>query len=160
MILFKQIPLNIVDNQVKKLKDQNAKVMQHLEKRLPLDLKVVEELKTELSGIVSQSKELTGVLEKISKSGDYYYLQLLHEDNEILNLPWSMAVDVVSNQSLGNIQQLCLSKCLPGFAKEAATTVQPQIAPPLKILIMISSPEDSDYKGRQASGGNRRRRTF
>jgi hypothetical protein len=68
---------------------------------------------------------------------------MLHPDNEILNLPWTMAVDSISNQQIGAIQRLYLTKGLPGCTEVREALKTP---PPLKILIMISSPEDAGWR--------------
>ena len=146
-MIYQQITLTLAEEQVQRIKSLNAKILQHLEDDFALHLAILEKLKTELSGIVKEMPEFIEVLEKINSSGDYYDIQLLHEDNEILNLPWHMATGPVSEKQLGNIQQLLISNGLPDYFKVDHET-QSQLAPPLKILIMISSPEDADYKNR------------
>ncbi len=71
----------------------------------------------------------------------------MHHDNEILNLPWSMAVENKSNKQLGNIERLYLTKSIPGCF-EGKDLDFPKASAPLKILIMISSPEDMEWKHR------------
>ena len=146
-MLNKQIHPDISKQQIEQLKSHNAKIFNYLEKNLPLERSILKELEAELTGIINANAEFCEVLKNIKNSGDYYHVQLLHPDNEILNLPWTLAVDNISKQPLGDIQQLLLSKCPPEFLK-AEKIQPPQIAPPLKILIMISSPEDSDTEER------------
>jgi hypothetical protein len=124
------------------------KIFQHLEKSLPLKMAMLQALKDELSGIVNKTSEWQKVLTKIHDSGDYYCIHLLHPDNEILNLPWSMTVDAVSGQPLGSIRQLYLTKSIPRHFKEESKDFT-KAAPPLKILIMVSLPEDPDDQVKQ-----------
>ena len=146
-MIYRQIQITLSEEKVQRIKSLNEKVLRHLEDNFSLRLSILADLKAELSGIVKEMPEFIDVLERINRSGDYYDLQLFHGDNEMLNLPWNMATDPVSGRQLGNIQQLLISKGLPDYFK-ADKNRQSQLAPPLKILIMISSPEDADYKGR------------
>ena len=143
-MIWKSVTLDLSTDQVANLKAQNAKVIKHLEDGFPLQLKVLEALKTELTKIANTTPPLVKILEE-TKRGDHYAVQLLHSDNEILNLPWSLAVDNISGQALGAVNQLTLVKCLSGYVSRKKL---PAYAPPLKILFMISSPEDADWKSR------------
>ncbi|MDY6933813.1 MAG: tetratricopeptide repeat protein [Spirochaetota bacterium] len=147
-MIYKQINPDIKNKQTEELKEENAKIIKHLEQGFPLRADVLENMKAILSNIINSTREFTDVLKKINNSGDYFVIQLLHHDNEILNLPWIMAIDKISSQPLGNIQQLILTKCLPDFVEDVKKPKPAELAPPLKILIMISSPEVVDYKGR------------
>ncbi len=146
-MIFREIALDIADEQIRNLKELNSKIVKFLEDRFSLKIKIIDELRQELTKVIEEQKELIEILEKVNKSGDYYDVLLTHADNEILNLPWRMAEDPVSGKSLGSIQQLLLSKCPADYFRKAGDESEP-LAPPLKILIMISSPEDSDYKSR------------
>ncbi|MGD2091895.1 MAG: tetratricopeptide repeat protein [Candidatus Aminicenantes bacterium] len=143
MIKHEILNLELTNKQIKSLKAHNQKIFQHLEKGLPLKMAVLQALKDDLSGIVNKNPDWKRVLENIRDSGDYYCIHLLHPDNEILNLSWSMAVDDVSGQPLGSIRQLYFTKSIPRhFKKESKDFTK--AAPPLKILIMVSLPEDPD----------------
>nr|NIM82362.1 tetratricopeptide repeat protein [Candidatus Aminicenantes bacterium] len=135
------------EERVEALKDYNRKVMRHLEKGMPLRVSVLKELKDALSAVVQDSMEWAEVLRGIRDSGEYYCVHLLHPDNEILNLPWSMAVDKISGQALGSIRQLYLTKSIPDHYKETVFDFT-AAAPPLKVLIMISMPEDIEEEQR------------
>jgi tetratricopeptide (TPR) repeat protein len=149
---WKTIQLDLSDGQITTLKAQNARLLEHLEKGLPLEFKVLEDLNAQLSKIVNSNSDFIEVLEKINNSGEYCAVQLMHNDNEILNLPWSAAIDKFSGKALGIIRQLFLAKSLPRHSEaryEANDEANGPKAPlPLKILIMISSPEDTDHKSR------------
>ncbi len=146
-MIFKQIPLRIPDGQTKKLIALNEKILKHLEEEHSVRVSVLNDLEVELSRVLQTQSSLIKILEKIKSSGDYFDILLSHQNNKILNLPWTLAKDPISGESLGNIQQLLLSKCPPDFFRENKD-VLPSLAPPLKILIMISSPEDADHKNR------------
>ncbi len=146
-MIFKQIPLRISDGQTKKLIALNEKILKHLEEGHGVRVSVLNDLEVELSKVLQTQSSLIKILEKIKSSGDYFDILLSHQNNKILNLPWTLAKDPISGESLGNIQQLLLSKCPPKSFKKSKD-VLPPLAPPLKILIMISSPEDADHKNR------------
>ncbi|MCK6622328.1 MAG: tetratricopeptide repeat protein [Calditrichia bacterium] len=146
-MIWTSIHLDLTEAQLASLKAHNAKVLRHLEEGRPLGIKVLEDLKNALSGIVQQSREFSAALKDIARSGSHTALQLLHSDNEILNLPWILAEDE-NGQALGGIPQLYLVKSLPEFAGERAEALFTRAAPPLKVLIMISSPEDADSQSR------------
>ncbi|MCH9006568.1 CHAT domain-containing protein, partial [candidate division KSB1 bacterium] len=146
-MIWKSIQLQLSKSQISSLKAHNAKIIEHLEERQPLSSKVLDALRAELTTIVNGNADFTEVLTKINSSGEHYVVRLVHEDNEILNLPWTLAEDAAFEQPLAALQQLSLCKCPPNYLKSddqrmAAT------APPLKILLMISSPEDSDWQHR------------
>jgi tetratricopeptide (TPR) repeat protein/GTPase SAR1 family protein len=145
MIKHEILKLELSGKQVKSLKGHYQKVIQHLEKGLPLKMNVLEALKEDLTGIVNKHRGWQTLLKKIHDSGDYYCIHLLHPDNEILNLPWSMAVDNESGQPLGGINRLYLTKSIPGCFDEKSKDLT-LAAAPLKILIMVSSPEDPEER--------------
>lgn len=77
-----------------------------------------------------------------SAQGDrtnWHHLHVTHRDKELLNLPWQMAVDVEQYPAV------YLSKGLPQAVIAENYELQPG---PLKVLIMISSPEDSAIESR------------
>ncbi len=151
MLTHEILNLRLTKSQAKTLKAQNLKVLQHLEhleQRLPLKMAVLKDLQDALSGVVEKNPDWQRVLKSIHDSGDHYCVHLLHPDNEILNLPWSMAVDPVSRQPLGSIRRLYLTKSIPQYFNREANDF-PKAPPPLKILIMVSSPEDPGNRAGQ-----------
>lgn len=145
-ITSQQIELTLNDKQRQRLLECHGKIIHHLESRIPAKHEDIADLQKELSSVVEQMPEVIEVLTKMNRlPGQHTHLRLVHEDNEILNLPWTMARDPSSEKLLGHIEELYLSKCLPGSFKEQQ---QELLAPPLKILVMISSPEDTKHTSR------------
>ncbi|MFQ5589286.1 MAG: CHAT domain-containing protein, partial [Nitrospiria bacterium] len=144
---WKQVHLELSDGQIAALEAHNAKLFKHLEENEPLRVRILDDLKAELSKIVNSTPGFVDVLQQISHSGDHVALQVLNKNNEILNLPWSMAVDDRSGQALGQLRQLNLIKSLPEYLHPVARPTE-TAAPPLKILVMISSPENADHTTR------------
>jgi hypothetical protein len=147
MIIHKKLDIQLGEAQIKQLKSHYRQVIRHLEEGFPLKMKVLEELKNALSAIVNESPQWQEVLKALYDIDNHYCIRLVHHDNEILNLPWSMAVDNKSHKQLGNIERLYLTKSIPGGFEEKFTDFLKAPAP-LKILVMISSPEDSEWKHR------------
>ncbi len=146
-MIYETLNIEATEKKEKELKKHYREVIRHLEEGFPLKPKVLETLKSRLSGIVNNSKDWRHVLQGIQNSEDDYCVRLMHRDNEILNLPWSMAVDSVTGFSLGQIEKLHLTKSILGcFEGKGGKFLK---APaPLKILVMISAPEDIDLKHR------------
>ena len=86
-MIFQQIPLSIPDEQIKKLKALNKKIIEHLEEGFGLHIKILDELKAELSRIVQDQPRFVKILKKIDTSGDYFDVLLSHHDNELLYSP-------------------------------------------------------------------------
>jgi tetratricopeptide (TPR) repeat protein len=147
MIIHKKLDIQLGEAQIKQLKSHYRQVIRHLEEGFPLKIKVLEVLKNGLSAIVNESSQWQEVLKALHDSDDQYCIRLVHQDNEILNLPWSMAVDNNSQKQPGNIERLYLTKSIPG-GFEGKGTDFPKAPAPLKILVMISSPEDTEWKNR------------
>ena len=143
-MIRKTIDLVISDKQIQTLKEQNKRVIDHLEQHARLNPQILEKLKDEMTDVINGNSEFSGLLRNLK--GDHHEIALMHRDNEILNLPWAMAVDAHSGSSLEAIQELYLVKAAPGRYEDRDYTQK--IAPPLKILVMISSPEDIDHKDR------------
>jgi hypothetical protein len=134
------IDLELTSQQIKNLKRHYSGVVKHMEQNLPLSAGVMDDLQKELTGIVNSLPEWKEMLNDIYRSGNYYRLLLRHHDNEILNLPWNMALDENSGKLLGNLQQLYLCKGIRDYFKEEMSFTT--TAAPLKVLVMISAPED------------------
>ena len=92
--------------QLKKLKDWNTQNRKQLENHLPVDRKLLGNVTDELGKIIQQTPHWMDVLQKIHNSGDHHMVQLVHEDNDFLNLPWGLAQDPISKQALGTIRTL------------------------------------------------------
>jgi len=139
-----KIHLELSDNTREALKSSFSRVVSFLEKGGSLNTRVLHDLEKDLSTVVAQHKHLISILKEIASSNQFYHVNLCHPDAEILNLPWGIAMDPISQRSLNQISQLFMSK-------NSRTTEPRIIAPtsgPLKILIMISSPKDLTIEGR------------
>ncbi|MBF0617596.1 MAG: CHAT domain-containing protein [Nitrospirae bacterium] len=75
-------------------------------------------------------------------------LRLIDDDNEIMNLPWPLAEESDTDTRLGDIETLHLLKTPITISDKNCANFTPHVAAPLKILIMISSPLDLNYKSR------------
>jgi len=147
-MIWKSIALDLSPAQVQALKAHNARIQQHLEKGMPLQLSVLDDLKKEMSQAIADNAAMNAILQQIEKSGDHIAVRLQHSDNEILNLPWTIAETKPGGARLGNISQLYLSKIAPEYASGKDHAPLQKAAPPLKILIMIAAPLDADYTNR------------
>jgi tetratricopeptide (TPR) repeat protein len=141
---FEKITLNLPAETEQDLKASFKKAVELLEEKARLSPKIFEELKEKLTQAIANNEPLNKVLSQINSSGDFYHANLFHPDTEILNLPWEIAIDPVSQQPLNEIDRLFISKnCLDTPRKE-----QNLKGGPLKVLVMISSPKDVHVKGR------------
>ncbi len=118
-------------------------VVQHLEQHEPLSIQVLEKLKVALTDVVTHSSEWQKILQQVHHSGDYFCLRLMHEDNLLLNLPWSMAVDPISGQALGTLHKLYMGKSVMDYYVDKEPD-HPLAPAPLKVLVMVSAPEDEE----------------
>ncbi|MCP5102378.1 MAG: tetratricopeptide repeat protein, partial [bacterium] len=150
MIVHKTLALELTETQTARLSGDYRDVVEHLENGSSLELKILENLKETLSRVIADSKEWRAILEEVHNSGDFYCLHLLHHDNHILNLPWSMAPDPVSGKPLGQLPQLYLTKGISTVSRgEAAPAAPAALVPaPLKVLVMIAAPMDARMKDR------------
>ena len=131
-------PLALSADEIKQLKQHYATLLRDLERGLPLQPRMMEELRSQMKDILHR---LPG-FEKIytQDQAKHHSIHLQHPDNEILNLPWRLAVE--------DREYLYLSK---GPATQGALpSFEPQKALPLKILVMVSAPEDLSKQGRLA----------
>jgi tetratricopeptide (TPR) repeat protein len=94
-----------------------------------------------LTRLVKKNKAWQELLRRLHDSGDRVCLHLLHTDNTILNLPWSIAIDDISGGPIGQIKRLVLARGVAGRYRDSAEETQ-KAAPPLKILIMTAAPEN------------------
>lgn len=138
----------VESEQLKNLKDWNTQNLRQLENHLPVDRKLLGNVTDELGKIIQRTPQWMDVLQQIHNTGDYHMVQLVHEDNDLLNLPWGLAQDPISSQALGTIRRLALTKCVKHLVSDEPGTPTDGLAPPLKILVMISSPEDAEYDKR------------
>ncbi|MEO5358684.1 MAG: hypothetical protein H7844_15495 [Nitrospirae bacterium YQR-1] len=145
---WRSVTLNILDEQRKILKELGLQFAGEIENRGTADKKILEPLKEELSYIINSNSEVKAIVKDALATGNHYTLRLIDFDSEILNLPWSMAEESETDTPLGSIESLHILKTPAAVIDKNLSDFTPHIAAPLKILIMISSPLDLDYKSR------------
>ena len=139
------IPLNIDAEEAAKLKKAYEPLRQHLENRLPLKQLDLDSLKELMKASLEKQTTLLEVLKKRAESGNHYAVQLQHPDQELLNLPWPMVADPLTNQPLGLQDRIYLSQHTRQENGKAYIADNPG---PLKILMMVASPVDTKYERR------------
>lgn len=94
-------------------------------------------LKQELKEMLHRQKGMQDLWKQVQQDPNgEFHLHITHKDKAILNLPWQIAVD---NSAVH------ITKGLPVAGSFNRYTPQ---AGPLRILVMIASPEDLDYSKR------------
>lgn len=142
---WRTIALDLCPSDLQALKEQHTRVILRLEEGLPLDPDVLHDLKTTLSVVINQNIDFQYVITEINRTAEDWTIQLVHKNPEILNLPWGIAVEQHSQLELAQIDHLYLAKSRPELLNPGSSSFEPRSAPPLKVLVMISSPEDSDF---------------
>jgi tetratricopeptide (TPR) repeat protein len=137
------IPLEIPEKKVLLLKNLYADIVRHIQEGRSLKSNVLDCLVKEMSSVIQDNKSIITLLENKEKSGVVISLQ--HSDNDILNLPWISASDS-SGKLIGDFESICLTKSIPGYY--VPQLLFQKVPPPLKILVIISSPEDLFFKNR------------
>lgn len=145
-MIFRKIRLDIPGKTIKSLKESFGRVVAFLEKGGTLNLRVLEELQEGLSAVIAGDGPIREVLEQAAKGSDFFHVNLCHQDAEVLNLPWGMALDPVSGRMLSEVPQVFISKNV--ITKEKEPALPGPAGGPLKILVMISSPKDVVQEGR------------
>jgi len=132
--------LVFTDYDLVKLKKSYHALMQQLETGKEIDKHSMDELTEAMRVILQSQKELQSFWQQVKTNpAKHHHLHLTHNDKELLNLPWQIAID---------------TKQYPGIyiskgptAISSGTDYHPQPGP-LRILVMISSPEDLNYNKR------------
>jgi tetratricopeptide (TPR) repeat protein len=132
------IQLTLNKDQKKRLLDYNEKIEERLEQGKILANISLQELINEMSNILSGHPEIAAAIEETEK-GNHILLNLQHKDNRIVNLPW-MKAKVDGGRELSSYEYLYLSKSPTG--KFDATNSTNRMPLPLKVLVVVSSPED------------------
>ncbi|HLC15940.1 MAG TPA: CHAT domain-containing protein, partial [Thermodesulfovibrionia bacterium] len=150
-MIYQKLPLNITTDEVVALKSKFQQAVDNINqngaKKVKPYLTIFDEsLQVELSSVLQKNTALHEVIKKVDNSGDFYHVNLTHSDPEILNMPWGIALDpTTENRRLMDIRRLFISKStFDKFIQKMPV----QTAGPLKILVMISMPENSPYSGR------------
>jgi tetratricopeptide (TPR) repeat protein len=132
MIPHKTLKLNLTESQIHKLTQLNEILSQKLEQIGTLRPEMLADLTIEIKRILEAQTEFQNIAAKIQNKQTR--LHLTHDNPNILNLPWRLATQ--------NLENLYLTK---GKNIERDLPILKADNPPLKILVMISSPENSDY---------------
>lgn len=125
------LPLRLSEEEEKQLLRQYNAFVHQLENGKPLEPKLLIELRTAMRAALEAQP---GFPEWLADAQlNHHLLHLTHSGNELLNLPWRLAVE--------DAPFLYLTKGLP--AEGALPAYEPASALPLKVLVMIASPEDA-----------------
>ncbi|MBF0521144.1 MAG: CHAT domain-containing protein, partial [Nitrospirae bacterium] len=146
---WNNVTLDISETQKKNLKEANSEFILTMEKQKLVRDETLETIKNQLSYIATANSQFRATI-KDAITGKHCTLRLIDDDNEMLNLPWSYAVEYETNKQLIDIESLYILKTPTAIIKQNNPEFIPQVVAPLKILIMISSPLDLDYKSRLA----------
>ena len=133
-------PLNFTEAETNLLHAQYQALLKHLEKGRGLLQEDLPDIRNTMQNILHGQEGLQDFWKQVREHPyEHYQLHLVHADKDLLNLPWQLAVDDVQYPFVR------ISKGLPSAKSLASYKPRPG---PLKILIMISSPEDADVSNR------------
>lgn len=146
-MIWKPIPLTLSEAEVAGLKGLHGRLQRRLEAGYPLPSAELDELLALLSRCFNQLPEIDECL-SAAAGGTNHTLILVHPDSEILSLPWHAATDVRSGRAVGLLPRLYITKMLR--APSAVQAPARRAAPPLKVLVLVSMPEDLKSDQRRA----------
>ncbi|MEO1382481.1 MAG: CHAT domain-containing protein, partial [Bacteroidota bacterium] len=130
------VHLHLSDSQIASLLQQHEKIRAQFEGRYFLNGETLPPLAAELRDILLADSKFSRLYHEADPK--HIAVQLIHPDNRILNLPWREAIkDKQRLYLMVNVQK----------TKSEAVFV-PTNPLPLKILIMVASPEDLEKEGR------------
>ena len=145
----KHIQLQITEQETQTLKNQFTALTNAIESNKFATQADISPLTNSLAQVVNTNSQLSDLLKTANNSDEFFVVNLQHHDPEILNLPWGMAVDNHSNKQLNDLRQIYFTKGLLSETGDAFPEISTELAPlPLKILVMVSSPEDATYQNR------------
>ena len=136
MINNKVIQVEINHNHGEKLLFFQKEIFKRIERGKAFSKELIIDLKQELVEVIEKSINLS---ELKNRKSDKIVIHLIHSNNEILNLPWNIVFEDIPNiyLSKGHLPLQIEKKDISSFNFL-----------PLKILVMISSPEDSSLESR------------
>lgn len=146
-MIWKPIPLTLSEAEVAGLKGLHGRLQRRLEAGYPLPSAELDELLALLSRCFNQLPEIGECL-SAAAGGSNHTLILVHPDSEILSLPWHAATDAQSGQAVGLLPHLYITKMLR--APSAVQAPAQLAAAPLKVLVLVSMPEDLKSEQRRA----------
>ncbi len=130
------LPLSIEAKPAKQLKRTYRTIFDGLQRGEILDARRLTPLREQMTEIVAQHEAWQSAVQRAEL--EQQLLHLTHADTDLLNLPWRL---VATHAPL-----LALTKGLP--TSESLPAFLPRNPLPLKILVMVSAPEDLDITGR------------
>src|SRR5690348_4981166 len=133
-----QIYINDIQSNLLEL---NYKLLfQHLNKgKSPIE-QYMTALKETMQEILFNQEGLKDFWAKVNRApNQFHHLHLVYRKKELLNLPWQMAIDE------NRYPFLFISKSTSTVSTKGSFLLKPA---PLKLLVMISSPEDLGVDGR------------
>lgn len=142
-MIWKPVRLVLSDEEIERLKTDNARLQQHLEANFPLQSEILDSLIEMLTYLVNNIPDLRREIDTVLDSEENHSIILIHPDSEILSLPWSAAIDQRSGKKLGDIQNLFINKLLPVHSSERHEPPALKAPAPLKVLVVISCPLDT-----------------
>ena len=138
-MIWKPIQLTLSEADIAGLKGLHGRLQRRLEAGYPLPSAELNDLMTQLSRCFNQLPEIGECLQAAA-GGTNHTLILVHPDSEILSLPWHAAIDAHSGRAAGLLPHLYITKMLR--APSAVQAPARRAAPPLKVLALVSMPED------------------
>ena len=124
------LALHLTAQQQEALTNHYDHLLLKLENGRPLSPQLVDGLRQAMREALDAQPQIPKILE--AARTQHQLLQLTHEDNTLLNLPWRLAVE--------DAPTLFLTKGLPAPRQNEQALQNPL---PLKVLVMISAPEDT-----------------
>ncbi|AXY77909.1 CHAT domain-containing protein [Paraflavitalea soli] len=122
------------------LREAYARLLHKIEQGKQLHPQYLAQLQEIMRGLLYEQKKLTSFWKQVRRHPKAaYHLHLTHKDKSLLNLPWQMAIDQETFPFVYVSKGAPVEKALPVY--------QPQ-AGPLKILVMISSPVNTEIDER------------
>jgi len=132
--------LHFTDDHRIALTDGYHALMQSLEAGTGVQKQSMDKLTAVMQALLAEQKSLQPFWEQIRTNPERpCHLHLMCKEKELLNLPWQLAIDPQRDLPIQ------LSK---GPATDAAFPIYRPQAGPLRILVVISSPDDLDYDRR------------
>ena len=124
------LALELASQQKEELINYYDNLLFKLENSRPLTPQLVDDLRQAMRQVLDAQPKMPKILE--AARTQHQLVQLTHEDNTLLNLPWRLAVE--------DVPYLFLTKGLPASRQNEQALQNPL---PLKVLVMISAPEDT-----------------
>ena len=134
------LPLAFSPETAARLRREQQQLAQALEKKGVADEFLINSLRAALSeALDSQTAGGPGYLDRLREDARvrpvYLHLTAHEEADELLNLPWHLLAEGCPN--------LFISKGLPLRGEEGLTEYVPDLALPLKVLVMVAAPDHS-----------------